>query len=409
MLLSPEINEKGIQVSLDITKLNATFKHITLCTFLIYNTSYAETVPPLSGWNISTSDRNTTLLSKGTSSIEVWPWIERRDGLKNFVKKHQRLLPNGTKLESMGKHVNSEGLYSIARRIQYRKKHGVSFVTGCINGNFGRLLLLTAYNDSLEDLKTEGRYAQSICKSSPGNVADSERTTKINELTLRALGFSNESKLNGLNEVWHVGDFKISTLGMTPVWNTYLVFENGFATDDLESSVSLGAANAKNKYPDRWRRYKVVKESATHSNILFANSQGGFNRPFVSYQLQPASINEHLDGCWKSKKNIGKEIGNSDSGTTRTGFNSVTYCFQKNGDFKISSFVTASISGGNSSIKGSSVSNSSSGVSGKYNINNHLITLTTESGERGGTVFGWHLNEEGKQVIVIGNASYQPQ
>ena len=41
-------------------------------------------------------------------------------------------------------------------------------------------------------------------------------------------------------------------------------------------------------------------------------------------------------------------------------------------------------------IEFDSVGSKSFEVSGKYNINSHIVTLTTERGERGSTVFGWH-------------------
>ena len=66
-----------------------------------------------------------------------------------------------------------------------------------------------------------------------------------------------------------------------------------------------------------------------------------------------------------------------------------------------------SISGGNSSVTAGTVGSKLFEISGKYNINNHILELITESGERGSTVFGWHQNTELKRELVIGDANYK--
>ena len=68
-----------------------------------------------------------------------------------------------------------------------------------------------------------------------------------------------------------------------------------------------------------------------------------------------------------------------------------------------------SISGGNSSVTAGSVGSKLFEVSGKYNINNHILELITVNGERGITVFGWHQNTELKQSLVIGGSNFEPR
>ena len=152
-----------------------------------------------------------------------------------------------------------------------------------------------------------------------------------------------------------------------------------------------------------------MAKSADDTDILLANSEGGFNRPFVSFPLKPARSNELLDGCWESKENSHREIGNSDSGSRRIGFSSVTYCFQNNGRFRLRGSSTVSISGGNSSVTAGTVGSKLFEISGKYNINNHILELITVNGERGITVFGWHQNTELKQSLVIGGSNFEPR
>lgn len=377
---------------------------VCVVNFVAINLAVGNPLPAPRGWEEQQGDSR--VLIKGSSRLEIGPW-KSLDGLtlEKYMRSIENLVPSHTKFVS-SKGIKPEGNYgafTITRNIRISGKDGISILFGCPGQpGYARIIEGSFLNSKFGDVLSGGLFGDKVCKKEPkggasdsvgsfGNTVQTPSVTGSETLSnqSRDVNRSDHNRGNGIkniSSVWHTGDVD----GLGVYWRTYLTFNDGMATHDIVTFINEGRARSESENPKKWRPYKVEGDT-----LLLGTSKGGTREPFLNIQMAPGASGQRYDGCWVADKSFIP----SATTVTRAIFRSETYCFSSSGQYSTDASAVFTTDGIASSNKSSD--------NGLYQIDGHMITLQSTSGESQRSVFGWYqFSNDRYPRLVIGRHSY---
>ena len=354
-------------------------------------------LPGPAGWQVH-EQGHTRVFTKGKSRLVIGPWKNLNGRtLEVYLKSIENLVPDHVKFVS-SRGVKPEGNYgafTISRNIDMDGKRGTSVLFGCPGQpGYARVIEGSFLNSSLRDILTGGVFGAKACKEEAKGGASESVGAFDNSIPVvvkpRSGLNTNESHfgadIGNISSVWHTGDSD----GLGVYWHTYLTFNDGMATYDVDTFMSAGREKSETRNPGKWRPYRIKGDA-----LLLGTSSGGTRQPFFSTRLEPGKNAQTYKGCWTADRSF---IPSSTT-ATRAIFRSETYCFSSNGQYSTDASTVFTTDG----MTGSSDRNKN----GHYQINGHTITFQASTGESLRAVFGWfQLADDPHPRLVIGRYSY---
>jgi len=404
MRLNEKLLSKMGRIKMDLGKAAVIIKFKTMLGLAVFISSpvlFAQTVKPPEGWKESTTDRGRTL-SKSNAVVTIGNWQDLQGiSLKELIDSLQNTALDGATIlsaDGVKPDKQSEGVFYVTRKIQLDGKSGRSVIYGCPGQpGHARIMTITTYDDSFSEFIEVGTHIDQVCKTEPRGVGIGQGVVaSVNKKP----AIDTQNNLPGLSDltgVWHTVTQMVTTNGYQPIRRTYITFDNGYTTSDVDTAFSKGVEASKKENPKRWRKFKIVDGNDL---ALKKRKSNGFSKFYLSYKTVPAKSGLRLNGCWQAETSF----VSTTMGSHGIAFNNKLFCFSSDGSFASKQSATAAA---HSSIGGSSSTGSTSNE-GAYRINGHVIELKGAHGMANSNAFGWRmLDGKDDKSFIIGHSIYE--